>query len=155
MGAVVAAEVTGAALVAAAVVTGAASVAAITGAASVAAITGAASVAAISVAAVSVVLKWAADLVGLLVRILPGGTAISVAREDSNATEVSITGVLAAVSVSCQVGVTASMTTGAATAIPITMVTAATRRPHTDVCRHASSRHRKDKPRIILAGLVP
>jgi uncharacterized membrane protein YoaK (UPF0700 family) len=93
--------------------------------------------------------------VGLRVRILRGGTAISVAREDSNATEVSITGVLAAVSVSCQVGVTASMTTGAATAIPITMVTAATRRPHTDVCRHASSRHRKDKPRIILAGLVP
>ena len=36
--------------------------------------------------------------VGLRVRILRGATAISVAREDSNATEVSITGVLAAVS---------------------------------------------------------
>ena len=84
--------------------------------------------------------------VGFQVRILPGGTAISVAREDSNATEVSITGVLAAVSVSCQVGVTASMTTGAATAIPITMVTTAICRPHTEVCQINGKHHAPWEP---------
>jgi hypothetical protein len=42
---------------------------------------------------------------------------------------------------------------GCSYSYPNTMVTAATR-PHTDVCQH-ESRHRKDKPRIILAGLVP
>src|SRR6478736_1251683 len=100
-----------------------------------------------SVAAISVAPKLA---VGLRVRILPGGTAISVAREDSIATEVSITGVLAVASVSCLAGITASMTTGAATAIPLTTVTAAICRPHTEVSQINGEHHRVSFCRTTL-----
>jgi hypothetical protein len=89
--------------------------------------------------------------VGLQVRVLPGGTAISVAREVSITT-----GVLAAVSASRQI--TACMIMGAATAIPLTMVTAAICRPRTEICQ-INDEHRRvvgtTSPASSVRGLLP